>query len=80
MKVLIGITQDLDSAKNDLSAKFKGLGTSTEAGPFKTREDAENWKKFMMDRRENYEEIRSQASAAKDAIWFGFTFENPVVH
>ena len=79
MKVLIGITQDLDSAKNNLSARFKGLGTSTEAGPFKTREDAENWKKFMMETRENYEEIRSQASA-KDEFWFGFTFESPVVH
>lgn len=80
VKVLIGITQDLDSAKDDLLANHKGLGTSTEVGPFKTKEEAEKWKRFMMERRDNYEEIVQQASGAQNDQWFGFTVESPKVH
>lgn len=80
VKVLIGITQDLDSAKNDLSRRYKGLGTSTEVGPFKTKEEAEKWKQFMMNRRDNYEEIVQQASGAQESQWFGFTVESPKLH
>jgi hypothetical protein len=80
MKVLIGITQNLDSAKDNLTASFKGLGTSTEVGPFKTREEAENWKEFMLNRRDDYQEIQPQTSTHQDGRWFGFTFENPAVH
>ncbi len=80
MKVLIGITQDLDLARNELSTRHKGLGASTDAGPFKSKEDAENWKKFMINRRENYEEIQARSTAKGDALWFGFTVENPILH
>ncbi len=80
MKVLIGITQDLDSAQNDLLTRYKGLGTSTDAGPFKTREEAEHWKNFMVNRRDNYEEIQTESSASTGAMWFGFTVESLVVH
>jgi len=80
VKVLIGITQDLETAKSDLTHKFNSLGNTTEVGPFKSREEAENWKTFMMKRRQNYEEIASQAAPAEDALWFGFTVESPVLH
>lgn len=77
VKVLIGITQDLDSAKKDLTSHHKGLGAATEVGPFKSREEAEKWKAFMMERRDNYEEIVQQASGGKEGQWFGFTVESP---
>lgn len=80
VKVLIGITQDLNAAKNDIFAKHKGLGTSTEVGPFKTREEAEKWKTFMMERRDNYEEIIQQASGGQESQWFGYTVESPKLH
>ncbi len=80
VKVLIGITQDLKSIKNDLTANHKGLGAATEVGPFKTKEEAEKWKRFMMERRDNYEEIVQQASGGQEGQWFGFTVESPKVH
>ena len=80
MKILIGITQDVNATRNTLSSRYKGLGTSTEAGPFKTREEALNWQSFMLNRRDNYEEISSQESSEKDAYWFGMTVESPEVH
>ncbi len=80
VKVLIGITQDLSSAKNELTANHKGLGAATEVGPFKTKEEAEKWKTFMMERRDNYEEIVQQASGGQEGQWFGFTVESPKVH
>ena len=80
MKILIGITQDVDGVKNTLSDQYKGLGTSTEAGPFKTREEALNWQNFMMNRRDNYEEINIQPAPQGDAYWFGITVESPILH
>ncbi len=80
MKVLIGITQDLDSAQNNVISNFKGLGAATDAGPFNSKEEAEKWKNFMMNRRDNYEEVQSQISTTKDGSWFGFTFESNVLH
>lgn len=80
MKVLIGITQDLETAKSDLIHKFNKLGNTTEVGPFKTREEAESWKIFMMKRRRDYEEVALQAAPAEDALWFGFTVESPILH
>lgn len=79
MKVLIGITQDLDAARSDLAKKFKKLGTSTEVGPFRTKEEAESWKSFMMNRRENYEDISAPVAPGKNTLWFGFTVESPVL-
>lgn len=80
MKVVICITQNLDSAKNDLYSRYKGMGTTTETGPFKTREDAEKWKDFMVNRRDNYEEFQDQSPSSTDAMWFGYTVEIPVLH
>lgn len=80
MKILIGITQDLDATKNTLSLLYKGLGTSTEAGPFKSREEALNWQEFMMNRRDNYQEITTQTSSSDEAYWFGITVESPKIH
>ncbi len=80
MKILIGITQDLDTAKNTIAAHHKGLGTSTEAGPFKTHEEALNWQDFMMNRRNNYEEVTISSETDSDAYWFGITFESSEIH
>ena len=80
MKVLIGITQNLDSVKNELSNHDKYLGISTETGPLKTKGEAEHWKNFMMQRRENYEEIQANSTTKNDAVWFGFTVESPILH
>ncbi len=80
MKILIGITQDLDATKNRLSTQYKGLGTSTEAGPFITREEAINWQDFMMRRRDNYEEIKVQPTSKGEAYWFGITVESHNIH
>lgn len=80
MKILIGITQDVEATKNKLSAQYKGLGTSTEAGPFKTRDEALNWQNFMMNRRENYVEIKTSSPSGSEAYWFGITVENPEIH
>jgi hypothetical protein len=80
MKILIGITQDLDATKRNLSAHYRGLGTSTEAGPFITREEALNWQNFMMNRRDNYEEIKTQATSTGADYWFGITVESPELH
>ena len=80
MKILIGITQDLDAVKKSLNAQHKGLGVTTEAGPFKTRDEALNWQNFMMNRRENYEEITIDQAPGGDAFWFGLTVETTTPH
>lgn len=82
MKILIGITQNLKETKETLSAQHKGLGTSTEAGPFMTKEEALNWQNFMMKRRDNYEEIKAQSlqTSAGEAYWFGITIEKSLLH
>ncbi|MCI5145576.1 MAG: hypothetical protein D3923_08590 [Candidatus Electrothrix sp. AR3] len=80
MKVLIGITQDLDSAQDAVTEQFKGLGTSTNVGPFSTKAQAEEWVCFMKNRRNNYEEIEPKNTQGKDEGWFGFTFELNTVH
>ena len=80
MKILISITQNLEATKNTLSDQYKGLGTSTEAGPFKTRDEALNWQNFMMKRRDNYVEIKTSQPSGGEAYWFGITVESPEVH
>ena len=80
MKILIGITQDVAAIKNRLSTQYRGLGVSTEAGPFKTKEEALNWQNFMMNRRDNYEAITMQPTATNEAYWFGITVESPELH
>lgn len=75
MKILIGITQDVDAVRKSLAAQYKGLGVATEAGPFKTRDEAMNWQNFMMDRRGDYEEIKIPETPVGDAYWFGLTVE-----
>ncbi len=80
MKILIGITQNVDATKESITAQHNGLGTSTEAGPFKTREEALNWQNFMMNRRDNYVEFKTASPASSEAYWFGITVESPEVH
>jgi len=80
MKILIGITQDVEATKNKLSTQYKGLGTSTEAGPFKTKDEALNWKNFMINRRDIYVEIKTSAPSGSEAYWFGITVESPETH
>ncbi len=79
MKVIITITQNVTSVKNQLSSKFNGTGSITEAGPFKTEAEAQNWKEFMMNRRDNYEEMQFQSSVASEAYWFGITMEGQTI-
>lgn len=82
MKILIGITQDLQATKQTLAAQYKNLGASTEAGPFITKEEALNWMAFMMKRRDNYEEIKAQSleTSAGETLWFGITVEKHFHH
>jgi len=80
MKILIGITQNLDATKESITTQYEGLGPATEAGPFKTREEAMNWQNFMMNRRDNYVEFKTASPANSDAYWFGITVENPETH
>jgi len=80
MKILIGITQNVAATKKSIAAQHKELGTATEAGPFKTREEAMNWQNFMMNRRDNYVEFKTASPANSDAYWFGITVENPETH
>lgn len=79
MKVLIGITQSVDATRQSISAQYKDLGTATEAGPFKTREEALNWQNFMMTRRNNYIEFKTASPTASEAYWYGITVEAPNV-
>jgi len=80
MKILIGITQNVDAAKKSITAQYKVLGTATEAGPFKTREEALNWQNFMMNRRDNYVEFKAASPVSSENYWFGITVENPETH
>lgn len=80
MKILISITQDVDATKKTIAAQYKDLGISTEAGPFKTREEALNWQDFMMKRKDDYEEIKTSSASANEAYWFGITVENHQAH
>lgn len=79
MKILISITQDPKATKNALAAQYKGLGVSTEAGPFKTRDEALNWQNFMMNRRDNYVEVKTSSPSASEDYWFGITVESPEI-
>ncbi len=80
MKILIGITQNVDATRKTITNQYKGLGTSTEAGPFKTREEAINWQNFMMNRRDNYVEVQTSSPTSSEAYWFGITVESSEVH
>jgi len=80
MKILIGITQNVDATKESITTQHKGLGASTEAGPFKTREEALNWQNFMMSRRDNYVEFKTASPTSSESYWFGITVESPEVH
>jgi hypothetical protein len=80
MKILISITQDIAAAKKTMAAQYKGLGTSTEAGPFKTKEEALNWQDFMMKRKENYTVVPTPSTSGSEAYWFGITVENYQTH
>ena len=80
MKILISITQNVDATKKIIATQYKGLGISTEAGPFKTREEALNWQDFMMKRKDDYEEIKTPAASTSEAYWFGVTVESLQVH
>ena len=80
MKILIGITQDVEATKDTLSAQYNDLGISTEAGPFKTQAEAVNWQSFMMNRRDNYVEIKTPSPSRSEAYWFGITVESPENH
>ncbi len=80
MNILIGITQDIDATKKTIATQHNGLGTSTEAGPFKTREEALNWQDFMMKRKDEYTEVTTSSPTASNAYWFGITVEKHQTH
>jgi len=80
MKILISITQNVNATKKSITAQYKRLGTSTEAGPFKTREEALNWQNFMMNRRDNYVEFETSSPTSSKAHWFGITVESAESH
>ncbi len=80
MSVLIGITQDVKLAKEKLMTQKKGLSTSTEVGPFMSKEKAAEWQHFMSSRRDNYEEFDSGLEETEGGAWYGLTFVQDTVH
>ncbi len=80
MKILISITQNIDATRKIIATQYKGLGISTEAGPFKTRDEALNWQDFMMKRKDDYKEVKTPVASASEAYWFGVTVESLQVH
>jgi hypothetical protein len=75
MKLLIGITQDLDLTKSNISEKFDHLSEPVEVGPFKTKDEASGWVKFMMDRGTDYEEFVTAETGSLNKPWWGVIFE-----
>jgi hypothetical protein len=55
-------------------------GTLTEIGPFVSRLDALNWLVYLKSRIGNFEEIVPKDQADIQALWYGFTFEQPTPH
>jgi hypothetical protein len=75
MKIFIGITQEPKKIK-ELLPKYHGKTDSlTEIGPFVSRLEALNWLVYLKSRIGNIEEIIPKTQSNKEAIWYGFTFE-----
>ena len=75
MKIIIGITQEPKKIK-ELLPKYDGKeGSLTEIGPFVSKLEALNWLVYLKSRIADIEEIIPQQQSSKDAIWYGFTFE-----
>ncbi len=79
MRIIIGITQEPKSIK-EVFAKYPGkTGSLTEIGPFVSRVEALNWLVYLKSRIGDIEEIIPKEQPSKDAIWYGFTFEQASV-
>lgn len=82
MKRLIGVTREPEKIKDYLYQHHGQDGTLIEVGPFVSRLDAMNWLAYHKNRIGHFEEIISsqQPEPDKQALWYGFTFEQPTQH
>lgn len=50
MTIYVGMTQDLEAAKKHLTEQNSGMYPDVEMGPYRNKEDAVNYIKFMKNR------------------------------
>lgn len=80
VKIYIGVTKEPERIKEYLCQHHGQDGTLTEIGPFVSRLDALNWLVYLKSRIGNFEEIVPKDQADIQALWYGFTFEQPTPH
>ncbi|MFT5698294.1 MAG: hypothetical protein ACI8ZB_001148 [Desulforhopalus sp.] len=79
MKIIIGVTKEPEKIQ-DYLCQHQGLdGTLTEIGPFVSRLDAFNWLVYLKARISNFEEIYPETKTCEQSLWYGFTFEQPLL-
>jgi hypothetical protein len=75
VKIIIGVTKEPERIKEYLSQHRGQDGTLTEIGPFLSRMDALNWLVYLKSRIADFEEIIPESQSGRQALWYGFTFE-----
>jgi hypothetical protein len=80
VKIIIGITQDPSEIGECLSRYHGEKQSLTELGPFISRVEAINWLAYLKSRIGNFKEIYPTADEDKEAVWYGFTFEQQTDH
>lgn len=75
VKIVIGITREPKNIKGLLSRYQGNPGTLTEIGPFVSKLEALNWVVYLKSIIGDIEEIVPELQSGKEAIWYGFTFE-----
>jgi hypothetical protein len=80
VKIIIGITQDPEKIEDCISRYHGDKQSLTELGPFVSRVEAVNWLAYLKSRIGDFEEIYSGEEENKEAVWYGFTFEQQTDH
>jgi len=75
MRIFIGITQELEKAKEYIEQRYGSDGCFTEVGPFLSMVDALNWLVYLKSMIANFEEVIPKNQSDKDVLWFGFSCE-----
>lgn len=75
MKIYIGITQEPKKIEELLTLHNGATRSVTEVGPFVSKLEALNWLVYLKSRIGDFEEIIPKLQSGKEAIWYGFTFE-----
>lgn len=78
MKIFIGITQNPEEIRALFSPQSGEAASLTELGPFVSKEEADDWMKFLKSKIRDIEEVVMKEQTVKDAGWHGFTFEQEV--